>query len=110
MTIGTDNFFAPVGPVLGSITSPAPGSIAGLAPDSVTSLAFCSVAGPAPDFVTSPASSVIVGRIALLVIDPIKGNYFYGKQVMVKDLTSFKLYIKGTIWIGGIPFGETDEI
>ena len=28
---------------------------------------------------------------------------------MPEDLTNSKLYIKGTIWIGGIPFSETGE-
>ena len=69
--MGTDDFSAPA--------SPALGSFAGLAPDSVTSPASSSVAGPAPDFVIGPAPSVVAGRVALVVIDHTKGNYFYGK-------------------------------
>ena len=107
--MGTDDFFAPAGPSLGSITGPTPGSVAGPAPDSVTSPAPGSVAGPAPDSVTSPAPGVVAGRVAPVMINPTKGNYFYRKQVTAEDLTSSKLYMKGTIWIGGIPFGETGE-
>ena len=62
---------------------------------------FFAPAGPAP--------GVIAGRVASMVIDPTKGNYFYEKQVTAEDLTSSKLYMKKTIWIGGIPFGETGE-
>ena len=107
--MSTDDFSAPASPSPGFVTGPTPGSIAGPAPDSVTSPAPGSVAGPAPDSVTGPAPSVVAGRVALVVIDPTKGNYFYGKQITVEDLTSSKLYMKGTIWIGGIPFGETGE-
>ena len=109
MTIGTDDFSAPAGPALGSVTGPTPGSVAGPALDSITSPAPCSVAGPTPDSVTGPAPGVVAGRVAPVVIDLTKGNYFYGKQVMAKDLTSSKLYMKGTIWIRSIPFGETGE-
>ena len=107
--MGTDDFSAPAGPAPGSVTGPTPGSIAGPAPDSVTSPAPGSVAGPAPDSITGLAPGVVAGRIAPVVINPTKGNYFYGKQVMAEDLTSSKLYMKGTIWIGGIPFGETGK-
>ena len=99
--MGTDDFSAPTGL--------APSSVTGPAPDSVTSPAPSSVAGPTPDSVTGPGPSVVAGRVAPVVIEPTKGNYFYGKQVMAEDLTSSKLYMKGTIWIGGIPFGETSE-
>ena len=109
MTIGTDDFSAPAGLAPGSVTVPAPGSIAGPAPDSVTSPAPGSVAGPAPDSVIGLAPGVVAGRVAPVVINPTKSNYFYGKQVTVKNLTSSKLYMKGTIWIKGIPFGETGE-
>ena len=109
MTISIDNFFAPAGPALSSVTGPTPGSIAGLAPDSVTSPASGSVAGPAPDSVTGPAFGVVADRVAPMVIDPTKGNYFYGKQVTAEDLTSSKLYMKEIIWIGGILFSETGK-
>ena len=107
--MSTDNFSASAGPISGFVTSLAPGSIAGPVPDSVTSLAPGSIAGPAPDSVTSPAPGIIAGRVTPVVIDSTKGNYFYGKQVTAEDLTSFKLYMKRTIWIGGIPCGETCE-
>ena len=109
MSMGTGNFSASAGPAFGSVTGPALGSVAGLAPDSVTSPALGSVAGSTSDSVTGPAPGVIAGRVAPVVIDPTKNNYFYGKQVMVEDLTSSKLYMKETIWIGGIRFGETGE-
>ena len=109
MTIGTNDFSAPADPAPGFVTDPALGSIARPAPDSVTSLASGSITGPAPDSVTDPAPDVIAGRVALVVIDSTKGNYFYGKQVTTEDFTSSKLYMKGTIWIRGIPFGETGK-
>ena len=107
--MGTDDFSAPAGPSFDSVTGPAPGSVASPAPDSVTSPAPGSVASPVPDSVTCPAPGVVAGRVAPVVINPTKGNYFYGKQVTAEDLTSSKRYMKGTIWIGGIPFGETGK-
>ena len=94
MTIDTDNFFAPAGPTPDFVIGPAPGYIA----------------GPAPDSVRVPAFGVIASRVALIVINPNKSNYFYRKQIRAEDFTSFKLYIKEIIWIGGIPFGETEKI
>ena len=109
MSMGIDDFSASTGPAPGFVTGPASGSVAGPAADSITSPAPGSVAGPAPDSVTGPALGVVADRVAPVVIDPTKGNYFYGKQVTAEDLTSSKLYMKGTIWIGGIPFSKTDK-
>ena len=91
MTMGTEDFFAPAGPAHGFVTGPAL--------DYITSLAPGSVAGPALDSVTGPAPGVVASRVAHVVIDPIKSNYFYGKQVTAEDFTSSKLYMKRTIWI-----------
>ena len=97
MTMGTDNFSAPAGPASGSVIGPAPGSVAGPAPDSVTSPAPGFIASPAPDSVTGPAPCIVASCIAPVVINSTKSNYFYGKQITAKDLTSSKLYMKGTI-------------
>ena len=123
--MGTDNFSAPASPASSSVTGPASGSVAGPALgygtgpapsfvagstlDSVTSPASGSVVCPTPDSVTSAAPSDVAGHVVLVVIDSTKGNYFYRKQVMTEDLTSFKLYMKGTIWIRGILFGKTSK-
>ena len=107
--MGTDDFFAPVSPAPGSITGPAPSSVAGPALEYITSPTPGSIAGPAPNSVTGPALGVVAGRVAPVVIDPTEDNYFYEKQVTAEDLTSSKLYMKGTIWIGGIPFDETGK-
>ena len=104
--MGTDDYFAPAGPTFGSVAGPAS--------DFIISSALGSVTGPAPDSVTGPTSGIIAGstpgvvvsRIAFIVIDLTKGNYFYEKQVIAEDLTNSKLYMKETIWIEGIPFGE----
>ena len=109
MIMGTDDWSVTAGHALGSITGLALGFVAGPAPDFVTNPASGSVTGPALDAVTGPAPGIIAGRIAFVEIDISKGNYFYGKQVTAEDLTSSKLYMKGTIWIRGIPFGETSE-
>lgn len=100
--MGIDDFSAPVDLIPDSIANPALGSITGPAPGSV--------AGSIPDSVIGPALGVVVGCIALVVIDPTKSNYFYGKQVTAEDLTSSKLYMKRTIWIGRILFDETGEV
>ena len=97
MTMGTNDFSAPTGTAPGFVTGPSLGSVAGLAFNSITSPAPGSVAGPAPDSITGPAFNVVAGRVAPVVIDPTKSNYFYGKQVTAEDLTSSKLYMKGTI-------------
>lgn len=94
----------------------------GLAPISVASPAFGSIAGPMPGFATVPAPSsvnniilgyvtvptlgAITGHIVFVIMDP-KTTFFYGKQVTAEDYTSSKLYMKKTIWIGGILFGRT---
>ena len=65
------------------------------------------VAGPTFDSI--PVASVIPSHIAYVVIDSTKDNYFYRKQVMTKDLTNFKLYIKNIIQIRGILFGEISK-
>ena len=109
MTIGTNDFSTPAGPTPGSVIGFTSGSVAGPAPDSVTNPAPGFVAGPAPDSVTIPVPGVVAGCVIPVVIDPTKGNYFYAKQVTAEDFTSSKLYLKGTIWIGGIPFGKTGE-
>ena len=109
MTMITEDFLAPAGPASGSVTDPAPGSVAGPATDSVISPTPGSIASPAPDSITGPAFGVVAERVALVVIGPTKGNYFYGKQVTAEGLTSCKLYMKETIWIGAIPFGKIGE-
>lgn len=89
MTIGIDDFFASAGPAFGSVTSPAPGSIIGPTLDSFTDSSLGSIAGPTP--------GVIAARIAHVVIDLNKSNYFYKNQIMAQDLTNSKLYIKEII-------------
>ena len=109
MTMGTNDFSAPAGPTFGSITGPAPSSVAGSASDFVKNPAPDSIARPALNFIIGPALGVVAGCVTFVVINPTKDNYFYGKQVTADDLTSSKLYIKRTIWIRGILFGETSE-
>ena len=110
MTIGIDDFSSPAGPTSSSVIGPTLGSIAGPTLDSVISPASGSVADPAPNFVTGPAPAIVTSHIAPVVIDLTKSNYFYEKQVMAENLTSSKLYMKRTIWIGAIPFRETGKV
>ena len=61
-----------------------------------------------PDAITALAPGTIINYAVLVVID-LHTTFYYGKVVMTKDLTSLKLYIKGTIWIGGILFNNITE-
>lgn len=100
MTMGT-NVSAPIGSAFNSVIGPAPSFVVGPAPDSVTNFALNPITGLIP--------GVVAVRIPFVMIDPKKSYYFYEKQVMVKNLTSYKLYMKGTIWIRGILFGEISK-
>lgn len=93
MTMGIDDF----------------STLAGSAPGLVKSLASSFVASLALDSVTGPALGVVANCVTLIMIESTKSNYFYKKQITIEDLTSFKLYIKKTILIEKILFGETDE-
>ena len=68
-----------------------------------------SIIGLAPGIVASFSLSVVVCHVFFVVMDSIKRNYIYGKQVKAADLTSFKVYIKRTIWIRRISFGKIDK-
>ncbi len=92
MTIGINNSSTPAGP----------------APDSVVGPAAGSVAGPATGAVTGPALGAVAGRVAPVVMEP-NTPFYYGKAVTAEDFTSSKLYMKETIWIGGIPFTDTTD-
>ena len=98
----TNNSFVPAGPAHDFVKGPAPCSVASSASDSITGPTHGFVADLATDFVTSPAPGIVASRVAPIMIDLIKSNYFYRKQVMAEDLTSSKLYMKRTIWIKGI--------
>ena len=75
----TNDFSASASPALDFVTGPALASIAGAASDFITSFAPGSVAGPVLDFVIGLAPGIMTGRDALVVIDFIKGDYFYRK-------------------------------
>lgn len=77
--MGTNDFYVPAGLKSGFIT----GSISGF------------VAGSA--FGSIPIPGIIPSRVTYMVIDSTKGNYFYRKQVITKNLTNFKLNIKNII-------------
>ena len=97
MIIGINNFSAPTSLTFGSITGPALYFIASPTLNPITSPTLGSIAGLFLDSVINPAPGIDIGRVFLIVIDLINGNYFYGKQVIVEDLTNFKLYMKETI-------------
>ena len=101
-----DDLFGLAGPTPGSITGSALGSIAGPAFDSITNPAPSTVAGPTPDSISSPTLGIVLGRVASIVIDLTKSNYFYRTQITAKNLTSSTLYMKEKFWIENIPFGE----
>ena len=107
--MATDDFSASAGPIPGFVIGPACGSVTGPAFDTIAGPGLDFVAGFTPDSVTSFALGIVAGSVTLVIIDLTKVNYFYGKQVMAKNLTNSKLYIKSTIWIEGILFGETGK-
>ena len=88
MIMGIDDFFAPVNPIPSSVTGPTPSSVAGPAPDSVTGPAPGCIPGPTRNPVIGSAPGIVTGRVAPVMINPTKGNYFYGKQVIAKEFTS----------------------
>lgn len=77
--MSNDDFYALAVFASGFVTNPASGSVASFVSNSIL------------------ASDIIANRIAFVLIDPTKDNYFYKKEIKVKDLTSFKLYMKETI-------------
>lgn len=42
-------------------------------------------------------------------LQTILSNWSAGKAATAADLSSSKLYMKGTIWIGGITFNDTTD-
>lgn len=110
MTIEINYFSAPASSALGSVISPALSFVTGFAPSSADDYALGSVADSAPDLITFSAPDIVSSRIALVLIDPIKSNFFYGKQVTIEDFRSSKLYMKKTIWIRQILFGEKAKV
>lgn len=55
-----------------------------------------------------PAPGAVAGRVAPVVMEP-NTPFYYGKAVTAEDFTKTKLYMKGTIWVGGIPFTDTTD-
>lgn len=89
MTIGTNDSFPPAGPAFGPALGPALGPTPSLA----------------PMFDVSLVSGAIFGHVTSMVIN-LYIMFYYKKAVMAEDLTSSKLYMKKTIWIGEIPFSN----
>lgn len=87
-----------VGPVSNSIIISAYGSVTGLALSSVNNSAFGSI--------TISAFNAIASSVVLVIIN-FKTTFFYGKPVIAEDYSNSKLYIKETILIKAILFGET---
>lgn len=79
----TPCFFARPAP--SSVTGLVFGSFARFAPDSINNFAFY--------LITIFIPSIIVGRIAFVVIKP-KTTFSYSKQVTAEDYNNSKLYIK----------------
>lgn len=59
--------------------------------------------------ITIFATSGVTNRIASVIINPYM-TFYYGKAITIEDLISLKVYIKRTIWIGGILFNNIIEV
>lgn len=104
MTIRTNDFFIPLGLTLGLTSEPILEPALGPASGPTLRPTLKSALGKIIAF----TPSAVAACIALVVMDSNK-PFYYGKAVMVRDFTSFKIYIKEIIWIRGIPFNDITE-
>lgn len=92
MTIETDDSSPPTSSAPSFTPSSAPTFDVGLVAGTVTLSTPCAIAG----------------RNTPVVINPHR-IFYYRIAATAEDLTTSKLYMKGTIWIGEIPFSNTTE-
>ncbi len=96
----------------GSFTSAGPSAPAGPsvpAGSSASAGSSLSTGLSAPVNVSTPASPVLSLHTGLSVIQDMSKPFFIGKPVTALDNITAQMYIKATIWIGGIPFPNLDE-
>ncbi len=78
--------------------------------DPSASAGFSASAGLwAPVNVPAPASLIPSPHAGLPVVQDMTKPFFIGKPVTTLDNITTRMYIKATIWIGGVPFPSLNE-
>ncbi len=88
----------------------APANLSALAGSSASVGSSVSANLWAPVNVPAPASLVFFPHAGLPVIQDMTKPFFIGKSVTALDNTTARMYIKATIWIGGVSFPSLDKV
>ncbi len=117
MTTASSTSAGPSAPVRSSASagsstsagSSAPAGLSALAGSSVSVGSFASAGLWEPVNVPTPTGLVPSPHASLPVVQDMTKPFFIGKPVTALDNTTAQIYIKATIWIGGVPFPSLDE-